>query len=54
MNHTTTLTAGTQPTVSYRLTPNQAISLGVAFVHTHLLLEQSFLNPYDTKPTAIG
>ena len=43
-----------QPTVAYRLTPNQAISLGIAFVHTHLFLEQSFLNPYDTKPTAIG
>ena len=36
-----------QPTVAYRLTPNTAISVGLAFVHTHILLEQSFLNPYD-------
>lgn len=36
-----------QPTVSYRLTENSAIALGVAFVHTHLLLEQSILNPED-------
>ncbi|MEQ1945608.1 MAG: outer membrane protein transport protein [Bryobacteraceae bacterium] len=43
-----------QPTVAYRISPNQAISLGIAFVHTHLFLEESFLNPYDTKPTSIG
>ena len=43
-----------QPTVAYRLSPNQGISVGVAFVRTHLFLEQSFLNPYDTKPTNIG
>jgi long-chain fatty acid transport protein len=36
-----------QPTVAYRLTQNSAISLGVAYVHTHLFLEQSFLNPLD-------
>ncbi len=36
-----------QPTVAYRLSESQAISVGVAFVHTHLFLEQSFLNPND-------
>jgi long-chain fatty acid transport protein len=34
-----------QPTVSYRLTPNQAVAMGIAYVHTHLFLEQSILNP---------
>lgn len=34
-----------QPTVAYRLTPNSSLAVGVAWVHTHLLLEQSFLNP---------
>jgi len=43
-----------QPTVAYRISPNQAISVGVAFVHTHLFLEESFLNPYDTSPTSPG
>jgi long-chain fatty acid transport protein len=42
-----------QPTVAYRLSPSQAISIGVAEVHTHLLLEESFLNPYD-KPDDFG
>lgn len=36
-----------QPTVSYLLTPNSSIAVGVAYVHTHLLLEQSILNPLD-------
>jgi len=33
--------------VAVRLCENQALGLGVALVHTHILLEQSFLNPYD-------
>ncbi|MBK9168820.1 MAG: outer membrane protein transport protein [Bryobacterales bacterium] len=36
-----------QPTVAVRLSQNHAISVGVAAVHTHLFLEQSFLNPYE-------
>ena len=36
-----------QPTVAYRLNRNSSVALGVALVHTHLLLEQSFLNPLD-------
>lgn len=43
-----------QPTVAYRITPNQAFSVGIALVHTHLFLEESFLNPYDTTPTNPG
>ena len=34
-----------QPTVAYRMTPNASLAIGVAWVHTHLFLEQSFLNP---------
>jgi long-chain fatty acid transport protein len=34
-----------QPTLSYRVTENLAVGLGPAFVHTHLELEQSILNP---------
>jgi long-chain fatty acid transport protein len=40
-----------QPTVAYKLTPNQAISIGVALVHTHLIIEQSILNPLDDALT---
>ena len=36
-----------QPTVAYKLTPNLALAVGVALVHTHLFLEQSILNPLD-------
>ena len=36
-----------QPTIAYKVTPNFAISIGPAFVHTHLLIEQSILNPSD-------
>lgn len=36
-----------QPTAAYRLTENSSLALGVAFVHTHVMLEQSFLNPLD-------
>jgi long-chain fatty acid transport protein len=34
-----------QPTLAYRVTENLAVALGPAFVHTHLELEQSILNP---------
>jgi long-chain fatty acid transport protein len=34
-----------QPTVAYKLTKNSAIAVGPAFVHTHLYIEESFLNP---------
>ncbi len=34
-----------QPTVSYKITPNLSLGGGVAFVHTHLFLERSILNP---------
>jgi len=39
-----------QPTVAYRITPNSVFAVGVALVHTHLLIEQSVVNPYgDAK-----
>ena len=34
-----------QPTIAYKLTPNSSIGIGPAFVHTHLMIEQSILNP---------
>ena len=34
-----------QPTIAYRLTPNSSLAVGVALVHTHLFIEESFLNP---------
>lgn len=34
-----------QPTVSYKLTKNMAIGVGPAFVHTHLIIQESILNP---------
>jgi len=36
-----------QPTVAYRLSKNSSIAVGVAWVHTHLLIEESILNPLD-------
>ncbi|MEZ5400215.1 MAG: outer membrane protein transport protein [Bryobacteraceae bacterium] len=36
-----------QPTAAYRINDSSAISVGVAYVHTYLLLEQSIGNPYD-------
>ena len=36
-----------QPTAAYRVSPNSSLALGVAYVHTHLFIEQSFLNPLD-------
>ena len=40
-----------QPTVAYKLSEHSAISVGVAYVHTHLLYEQSILNPNDDGKT---
>jgi long-chain fatty acid transport protein len=34
-----------QPTLAYRISENSSIAGGVAFVHTHLFLEESILNP---------
>jgi long-chain fatty acid transport protein len=34
-----------QPTLAYKIKDNLAIAIGPAFVHTHLELEQSILNP---------
>ncbi|MEZ5399895.1 MAG: outer membrane protein transport protein [Bryobacteraceae bacterium] len=35
-----------QPTVAYRVNDRLAVAFGAALVHTHVLLEQSMLNPY--------
>jgi long-chain fatty acid transport protein len=40
-----------QPTVAYRLKENSSIAIGPAFVHTHLFIEKSFLNPKDDALT---
>lgn len=40
-----------QPTVAYKVTPNQSIAIGVAYVHTHLIIQSSFLNPLDDALT---
>ena len=40
-----------QPTVAYRLNENSAIAVGPAFVHTHLYIDRSFLNPADDALT---
>ena len=34
-----------QPTVAFKVTPTVSVGLGPAFVHTHLFIEQSLLNP---------
>lgn len=36
-----------QPTIAYKINDNMAVSIGPAFVHTHLFLEKSILNPKD-------
>jgi long-chain fatty acid transport protein len=36
-----------QPTVAYRISENDSVAVGVAWVHTHLMLERSILNPLD-------
>lgn len=36
-----------QPTLAYKITDNMSVAVGPAFVHTHLFIEQSFLNPLD-------
>ncbi|HVW10434.1 MAG TPA: outer membrane protein transport protein [Bryobacteraceae bacterium] len=40
-----------QPTVAYRLTPNSSIAGGVAYVHTHIFLQESILNPLTDGKT---
>ena len=37
-----------QPTVAYKVRDNLSIAIAPTFVHTHLELEQSFLNPLGT------
>lgn len=34
-----------QPTIAYKITKNSAFAAGPAFVHTHLIIQQSILNP---------
>lgn len=36
-----------QPTIAYKVKDNLSIAVGPTFVHTHLELEESFLNPLD-------
>ena len=36
-----------QPTVAYKINENSSLAIGVALVHTHLMIESSFLNPLD-------
>ncbi|MBS1856454.1 MAG: outer membrane protein transport protein [Acidobacteria bacterium] len=36
-----------QPTIAYRVTDNLSVAVGGALVHTHVLLEQSILNPLE-------
>jgi long-chain fatty acid transport protein len=40
-----------QPTAAYRVNDRLSIALGVALVHTHVLLEQSILNPLEEGKT---
>lgn len=42
------------PTVAYKITPDLAIGVGIAFVHTHIFLERSFFNPNDNDPTSLS
>jgi long-chain fatty acid transport protein len=43
-----------QPTVAYRINENSAFAVGVAVVHTHMMLEQSILNPYGEDGNLFG
>jgi len=43
-----------QPTIAYKITPNMAFAVGPAFVHTHLLIEQSILNPSGSDGLTFG
>jgi long-chain fatty acid transport protein len=36
-----------QPTIAYRVNDRLSVAMGVALVHTHVLLEQSILNPLE-------
>jgi long-chain fatty acid transport protein len=40
-----------QPTIAYKVTDNLAVAVAPAYVHTHLELERSFLNPLDDALT---
>ena len=40
-----------QPTVAYKISENSSLAIGVALVHTHLMIETSFLNPLDDALT---
>ena len=40
-----------QPTVAYRINANSSIAAGVAYVHSHLFLQQSILNPLTDGKT---
>ncbi len=40
-----------QPTIAFKLSPNSSIAVGPAFIHTHLLYEQSILSPFDDGKT---
>ena len=40
-----------QPTVAYRINPNNSVALGIAYVHTHIFLEESILNPLTDGKT---
>ncbi|MGH9721179.1 MAG: OmpP1/FadL family transporter [Bryobacteraceae bacterium] len=36
-----------QPTIAHKFNDNHSVAAGVAWVHTHLFIESSFLNPLD-------
>ncbi len=40
-----------QPTIAYRINQSSSFAVGIAWVHTHLLIEQSILNPLDDGKT---
>jgi long-chain fatty acid transport protein len=43
-----------QPTLGYQLSDNASLGVGIALVHTHLMLESSLLNPYGADTQAFG
>jgi long-chain fatty acid transport protein len=43
-----------QPTAGYRLTEDFSVGIGVALVHTHILIERSIINPYGSDAQAFG
>lgn len=40
-----------QPTIAYKVKKNFSIGIGPAFVHTHLIIQESILNPLDDALT---